>query len=236
MPINYLNIEKGYAIFNGNEANVVPHSHHAFEFFLNDTVSFDVVVENECLHNIKNILIAPDVTHEYLGNPKNYTIIFIDPEFININSFFNSSFKNLKNALELDSLIKANNISSDLLKKDLITNLNKVRKPENLLDSRIIKCLTSIEERLNNGPLSLDSFAKDVHLSTSRLYHLFKHETGISIRRYILWSRLKKAIVGLKEGESITNASYMGGFSDVAHFSRTFKKMFGVSPSSIFKD
>jgi AraC-like DNA-binding protein len=34
-------------------------------------------------------------------------------------------------------------------------------------------------------------------------------------------------------GHSLTEAAYQGGFADAAHFSRTFRRMFGLPPSQL---
>jgi AraC-like DNA-binding protein len=72
-------------------------------------------------------------------------------------------------------------------------------------------------------------------LSESRLIHLFKKETGITIRKYILWCRVQKALKAMVSGNSIKQSASIAGFTDVAHLSRTFASMFGGSPSSIIK-
>lgn len=43
--------------------------------------------------------------------------------------------------------------------------------------------------------------------------------------------RLVTATERLAAGVSITDAAHGAGFSDGAHFSRTFRSMFGLSPS-----
>ncbi|MCB1305242.1 MAG: helix-turn-helix transcriptional regulator, partial [Leptospiraceae bacterium] len=73
-------------------------------------------------------------------------------------------------------------------------------------------------------------------LSEHRFMHLFKEHVGIPVRRYILWARMQKAAFLLQDGGSLTDAAYGAGFSDSAHMSRTFKEMFGVSPSTVLGD
>ncbi len=59
---------------------------------------------------------------------------------------------------------------------------------------------------------------------------------GIPIRRYVLWERLLLAIQQLTGGVTLTEAAHWAGFSDSAHFSRTFTRMFGLSPSLLTKN
>lgn len=70
-------------------------------------------------------------------------------------------------------------------------------------------------------------------ISESRLQHLFKAQMGIPIRRYVLWMRLRNVIKKSMSGASLTEAAHDSGFSDSAHFTRTFKAMFGIPPSLI---
>lgn len=94
---------------------------------------------------------------------------------------------------------------------------------------KYLKELESIPERL---PVS--GLAKMSDLSTDRFRHLFRKEMGLTIRRYILWLRIRKAGLLLKEGVTLTFAAHAAGFSDSAHFSKTFKENFGIPPSLVF--
>jgi AraC-like DNA-binding protein len=83
--------------------------------------------------------------------------------------------------------------------------------------------------------ISLERVAGAWNLSASRLLHLFSKETGIPFRRYQLWLRLIDAVEGVIGGKGLTEAAHAAGFSDYAHFSRTFTRMFGYSLSDIFR-
>lgn len=77
--------------------------------------------------------------------------------------------------------------------------------------------------------------SKAVHLSPSRLAHRFREVTGVPLRRYVLWCRLRRAADAAMRGSSLTDAAYLAGFADSAHLTRTFRAMFGIAPSLLFK-
>lgn len=78
--------------------------------------------------------------------------------------------------------------------------------------------------------------AATVHLSPSRLRHLFVQETGTTYRGYVLWLRINRAVVEMMDGRSWTEAAHETGFADSAHLSRTFRRMFGISPAMLIRE
>jgi AraC family transcriptional regulator len=80
---------------------------------------------------------------------------------------------------------------------------------------------------------TLSEAAAAVHLSPSRFAHLFTSETGLPLRRYILWLRLVQALREISTGATLTRAAYAAGFADSAHLTRTFRRMLGVAPSAL---
>lgn len=101
-----------------------------------------------------------------------------------------------------------------------------------LTDPRVSRAIAEINARLDE-PIALEDIAESVHLSPSRFRHLFVSETGMPFRPYVLWTRLQKALRLAVEGESWTEAAHAANFADSAHLSRTFRKMFGIAPTSI---
>jgi AraC-like DNA-binding protein len=47
---------------------------------------------------------------------------------------------------------------------------------------------------------------------------------------------LMDALTQIVCGVSLTTAAHEAGFADSAHLSRTFKRMFGMTPSDLFKN
>jgi AraC-like DNA-binding protein len=103
------------------------------------------------------------------------------------------------------------------------------------LDARIAAVRAHVERNVASK-LSLAEAAREVHLSPGRLRHLFMEQTGTTFRAYVVWQRLLRACALMMEGASWTDAAHAVGFADSAHLSRSFRRMFGVSPAGIVRD
>jgi AraC-like DNA-binding protein len=103
------------------------------------------------------------------------------------------------------------------------------RRP--VIDRRVARAL-DIQAAAPERRASLVATAAAVSLSPSRLAHLFTPAVGIPPRRHLLWLRLRDAVQELARGAPITAAAHAAAFADAAHFSRTFRKMLGFTPSA----
>jgi AraC-like DNA-binding protein len=70
-------------------------------------------------------------------------------------------------------------------------------------------------------------------ISASRLRHLVRADTGVGLRSHRLWHRTMLAVESLLAGATIAGAAAEAGFADHAHFTRTFARFIGRTPSSI---
>jgi AraC family transcriptional regulator len=99
-------------------------------------------------------------------------------------------------------------------------------------DARIRKILTWAAAQIDE-PVGLSDAVAVSGLSASRLRHLFVEQTGLAFKTYLLWLRLTRAVESFAAGASLTQAAHQAGFSDSAHLSRTFRRMFGVAPANL---
>ena len=109
---------------------------------------------------------------------------------------------------------------------------NDPRLPER--DARITEALTLLGARIDR-PVRLQSLASALNVSPSWLSHRFAEETGVPLRRYVVWLRLRRAVELVLQGASWTEAAHAVGFSDSAHLSRSFRDTFGIAPSTLFR-
>lgn len=90
-----------------------------------------------------------------------------------------------------------------------------------------------IDDSLTQPGLSPVGLANRLNISVRHLYRLFEEQDD-SVCRYIQRTRLKRSADDLTnpflKSESITSIAYKWGFTDSAHFSRSFKKQFEQSP------
>jgi AraC-like DNA-binding protein len=94
-----------------------------------------------------------------------------------------------------------------------------------------------IEELINyikNTPAhwwTVDEMTEFCNLSISQFRRIFKAQTGMSPKNYLLESKIKYATNLLSfDGVNVKKAAEMAGFMDPFHFSRVFKKIMGISP------
>ena len=90
--------------------------------------------------------------------------------------------------------------------------------------------LSLIAENSSHQP-SLEELAQAVNLSPSRLRHLFKEVTGVSLTQHLKLNKMREArellettLLSIKEIMHIVNVQ------DRSHFSRDFKRCYGLTP------
>jgi AraC-like DNA-binding protein len=100
------------------------------------------------------------------------------------------------------------------------------------LDERIVMVL----ELMIASPMksvSVPATAAVLHLSPSRLRHLFKEQVGIPLHKYEVLLRLERVRMLLRTTDcTVKEASRILGFKDTGNFGHLFKRTYGVTPGS----
>ncbi|MBB6245699.1 helix-turn-helix domain-containing protein [Rhodanobacter sp. A1T4] len=88
-------------------------------------------------------------------------------------------------------------------------------------------------DHLGDPGLCAETISKGVGLSTSYLFELFADEEA-TLMRWVRSERLSRCRREFEDPtarrKSIAQVAYSWGFGDMAHFSRCFREVFGVSP------
>jgi len=102
------------------------------------------------------------------------------------------------------------------------------------IDERILSLLEEIDD-YKHLETKVPEIAERMNYSESYLTHLFKKETGVSLKRYLLLRRVEYVWQGIVRGENITEASLNAGFASPSHFSDTCRKLTGISAAYVIK-
>lgn len=103
--------------------------------------------------------------------------------------------------------------------------------PHEPTNFRVKQAMALIQADLSNK-LALRRVAERVNLSSSRLRHVFKAETGLTPAQYVKFLRMKLAQeLAANTFLSVKEIISQLGVSDESHFLRDFKRAFGVTIS-----
>lgn len=102
------------------------------------------------------------------------------------------------------------------------------------LDPRIAAA-TAIVRAHPTRSITADELAAEVHLSKSRLLHLFTEHAGTTFRRYRVWARMLAVGRAVAKGADLTTAAVDAGFASPSHFSDAFHAMCGLTASELLR-
>ena len=100
-----------------------------------------------------------------------------------------------------------------------------------------MECLHNAREiliRRLDCPPSLQELSQLIRMNDYKMKRLFKQYYGKTIYQYIREERMKKAYVLLQDGQyNVSQAAFTVGYTNISHFSETFKRYYGVSPHKV---
>jgi len=233
----------------GREVQAKHHRHHALQVSLALGEPFQLQWESSAgavQHGeFTGAIIAPDRQHSLDGKDGTQALLLIDPEHTCAQQLAEIWLKDepvVPLPTELTAPLIKHLTAEPRADSQILEPINPVTELLSALlpkgsglaqiDNRVRAALDYLQSQPIKN-IAASEVAEAVHLSESRLAHLFKQQVGIPVRRYLMWLRLMDAIEYAFAGNTLTHAAAHAGFSDSAHFTRTFQSMFGVQPSAI---
>ncbi len=202
-------------------------------------------------------VVNPNEIHKLAGLPElRYNWLIIGKEFLEENGMsktdfsvrhriqdkavtelFESSISRIKKAFDNGSSIDVLKARGSVL--ELITFLTenfgifKREKEKFGFSGSIQRAIAYIYENFKKD-INVDMVAKHVGLSRHHFMREFKKNTGLTVVSYINIMRCQYAKNLIEHTDnSIKNISELSGFRNFSYFSKVFKEMIGVSPSSV---
>ncbi|MDP4225509.1 MAG: AraC family transcriptional regulator, partial [Bacteroidota bacterium] len=98
------------------------------------------------------------------------------------------------------------------------------------------KCISIIENHLDDTDFSIKKLAEEIGMSHSSLYKKIKTISGRSVNEFIRFIKLRKvAEILISTDYNVNEAAFNAGFSDVKYFREQFHSLFGMNPSEYVK-
>lgn len=215
------------------------HAHHAIQVTMSLGGNFVLRTHKERIAGAA--IVAPDASHLFEAEGR-VALLFVEPESqagraISASHLGKAALAKLPEQPITDlvgRLAKTSLAENEALEKigrELVARLAGMDRAAPL-DARVRRMIDHALSHMDR-PVSLSAAAKVAGLSPSRARHLFVEQTGLPFRTYLLWRRITKAVGLFSGGRSLTEAAHEAGFSDSAHFSRTFRRMFGLPAAAL---
>lgn len=225
-----------------SEAAAATHAHHAIQVTI--SLRGDFLLEGEgrqCRGPVAAV--AADYPHRFEASGA-VALLFVEPESaagraISVRVLDDASLTSLDAApfrpavASLRERFASGGANADFIAigRELLQAIG-ADAPARPLDRRIKAMIDHVRANLEGVP-SLSLAAGAASLSPSRARHLFAAETGLPFKAFVLWQRLERALESYAAGHSLTEAAHDAGFADSAHFSRTFRRTFGIPASHL---
>ncbi|GBF50108.1 DNA-binding helix-turn-helix protein [Leptospira ryugenii] len=241
---NVLYLWNGKVFFATNQMQTEVHSHYAATLAISLEKPFSIQYKGE-EREYRVAFLGPNTVHKTVSPDVAMVALLIDPETYEFQSlagrFLEDTIVELdiglfqKQMLSLSSLYHGRLSPHEAYKLllDLLQSIHSFPNRKLTMDPRMQKLGDQLRKELPSQ-IKMSNLKKDLGLSEDHIIKLFKESFGIPLRRYLLWLRLLRAVEEISSGNNLTEAAHAAGFSDSAHFSRTFKENFGFVPSLFF--
>jgi AraC-like DNA-binding protein len=230
MRIVDFDIDKGFYLSTISNIETEWHSHPAIELVYAKSGGLDVNTTNGYYRNVRLAIFDANSLHRIKVENCNTDVFLIEYRDYSVRSILQTYNIDISEGafivLNDDPIYEPETLVSDLTENSNFEGY----------DPRVVRAIEYIEKNDLVYTDLIRRLVNEVYLSESRLSHLFKKNTGISLKKYFVWSRLKKTVNShLYKEFDLYTAMIHSGFYDQAHFSKSYKNMIGINPSKVYK-
>ncbi len=230
MKLLEFNREKG--VYNFEVENITSefHAHPAVEILYSESGRMQIETAASVFHEVSFAVIPANMRHRIISEnePTNVLLMECNPGLLQKQLVAEQI--ELVNGVYVET--KRRN-RRELMKK--LTRWVLQNEVPITLHNEILVCLDYLNSTSSDYKQMMTVLKSSINLSESRLSHMFKEEMGISLKKYLVWCRLKRAFQGVVEGRvNMYHAALESGFYDQAHLSRAFKQLLGIRPSIVY--
>lgn len=112
----------------------------------------------------------------------------------------------------------------------LVATLDIPDTYDHIQSRSIANCITYIHQHLDQS-ITNDTLAALSGYNKRYFIRLFKKQTGLTPKQYMIHTKFNYAKKYLAHGKSVTECAHFIGYENVSSFSRDFKALFSVTPS-----
>jgi DNA-binding response OmpR family regulator len=133
--------------------------------------------------------------------------------------------------LRVHNLLDGQQKLRDRLRQELLFPPGEKVENEGVQDIFLTRAYEELDRRLDDTTFGVDQLAEVLHISRSSLHRKMKSITGLSTGEVIRNYRLRHAAGLLLQGFNSQEAAYQSGFGSPAYFSKSFKDVYGLTPT-----
>lgn len=231
----------GFGLYLGPAFETGLHAHHAVQICVSVQAPFRLRGARSRWRSYRGAVVAGDHRHQLDGAGTLLALLYLDPEGDAARALVGrgAPVRALPDAVVARLRPRLHRCAREprpqaleRVCEEMLEALAPRVAPAAPLDARIVRAIARFRE-LPERRARLADVAAAVGLSPSRFAHLFRAQTGLAMRPFLLWLRLGDALEELARGASLTEAAHAAAFADSAHLSRTARRMLGIVPSAL---
>jgi len=200
------------ALLQGHAGDSGTHAHYAHQLLISDGAPWQVEIDGVTRHG-QRLWLPSFVPHAIVSAPPDGCTLFLEPAHADPEQIQQ----------------QVHTLPADIAAlQERLPQLSRAQA----LDRRVQLALERIAQHLP-GPVPAADIAGAAHLSTSQLHRRFQSDLAVTLRGWVLWQRLRIALAHHLQGHSLTDSAHAAGFADLAHLSRSLRRMFGIGAAQL---